>query len=100
MKKRKTFVLTVIAAGAIMLIISWFAGRIISKKYYFSHNNTYNEEGMLIDSVNHPYYSKRQWGYFYKIPRTIRYHSDITGTERKAMVFLPAGYSKDRKSTV
>ena len=31
MKKRKTFVLTVIAAGAIMLIISWFAGRIISK---------------------------------------------------------------------
>ena len=58
MKKRKTFVLTVIAAGAIMLIISWFAGRIISKKYYFSHNNTYNEEGMMIDSVNHPYYSK------------------------------------------
>jgi enterochelin esterase-like enzyme len=99
-KKRKTFVLTVIAAGAIMLIISWFAGRIISKKYYFSHNNTYNEEGMLIDSVNHPYYSKRQWGYFYKIPRTIRYYSDITGTERKAMVFLPAGYSENKSYPV
>lgn len=92
--------LTVIAAGAIMLIISWFAGRIISKKYYFSHNNTYNEEGMLIDSVNHPYYSKRQWGYFYKIPRTVRYHSDITGTERKAMVFLPVGYDKNKSYPV
>lgn len=35
MKKRKTIVLTVIAAGTIMLIISWFAGRIISKNIIF-----------------------------------------------------------------
>ena len=91
MKRKKTIVLIIIVSGVVLLAASWLAGRIISKKYYFSHNNTYNDEGMLLDSVKNPYYSKRQWGYFYKIPRTVRYYSDITGTERKAMVFLPAG---------
>lgn len=100
MKKKKTIVLIIIAAGVVLLVDSWLAGRKISKEHYLSHNNTYNDEGMLLDSVKNPYYSKRQWGYFYKIPRTVKYHSDITGTERKAMVFLPTGYDKNKSYPV
>lgn len=100
MRKKSTKVLIIIAVVLILLVVSWFAGRKIAPEHYKTHGGNYNESGMLIDSVKNPYFSKRQWGYVYKIPRTIKYHSDVTGTERKAMVFLPAGYDKNKSYPV
>lgn len=101
MKKRTKIVIIVILVVLLAVltgIVIWNILRHISKEKILSFKETYNEEGIAINT-DIPYIDK-QPGYMYRSPETIRYHSDITDTERKAMVYLPADYDKDKKYPV
>ena len=53
-----------------------------------------------MDLSENPYYMTEQPGYEYSEPETITYPSGITGTERHAMVLLPADYDEDEEYPV
>ena len=90
-----TLVLVLAAAGLFTVI---YRKNIIQKIKDFPQET--NEDGIVVDMSGNPYYNKKQLGYSYPNPKTIKYYSDITGTYRHAMVFLPAGYDEDKEYPV
>ena len=59
-----------------------------------------NEQGIAADLSENPYFMAKQIGYDYRRPETITYPSGITGTDRHAMVFLPADYTQQKQYPV
>ena len=97
-KSKKKIILTVllcilcVAAG---LIISRPLIKKHSEKKVEAYQDRLNEDGIAIDTENNPYFMEQQPGYDYRSPKTITYESKVTGTKRKAMVFLPADYDEE-----
>lgn len=54
----------------------------------------------IIRETPQPYFIEKQAGYQYREPEEITYPSRITGTNRHAMVFLPADYKENKKYPV
>ncbi len=100
MNKKKNFLILGIIVFLCILVlpVSYFLRR-ISKNRMMSYNETFNDAGLSDDVDNNPYFH-RQPGYSYKFTKTIKYMSSVTGTERKARVFLPVGYSDDKQYPV
>ena len=99
-KSKKKIILTVllcilcVAAG---LIISRPLIKKHSEKKVEAYQDRLNEDGIAIDTENNPYFMEQQPGYDYRSPKTITYESKVTGTKRKAMVFLPADYDEEKE---
>lgn len=102
-KSKKKIILTVllcilcVAAG---LIISRPLIKKHSEKKVEAYQDRLNEDGIAIDTENNPYFMEKQPGYDYRSPKTITYESKVTGTKRKAMVFLPADYDEEKEYPV
>lgn len=58
-----------------------------------------NADGIVVETPD-PYFIKKQTGYTYRAPETIRYDSAVTGGSRQAMVFLPADYDEKKSYPV
>lgn len=54
----------------------------------------------IIRETPKPYFIEKQAGYRYRDPEEITYPSKITGTNRHAMVFLPADYKEEKQYPV
>ena len=54
----------------------------------------------IIRETPKPYFIEKQAGYRYREPEEITYPSKITGTNRHAMVFLPADYKEEKQYPV
>lgn len=103
MSRKKVIFLRILIPCLIVLalgVIAWNVLRMVSKSRVIAYEEIANEDGIVTDTDDNPYFAKKQPGYIYKSPDTITYHSDVTGTDRKAMVFLPAGYDENKKYPV
>jgi len=102
MRKKKIFI-SAIAATAIIsaaMIPACAAYKQQVREKVESYEQETNEDGIAIDMSQNPYFMKKQPGYSYRSPDTISYHSDITDTDRHAMIFLPADYDEDKEYPV
>lgn len=59
-----------------------------------------NEDGIVTDTRDNPYFATRQEGFSYWKNTTITYESGVTGTQRKANVLLPLDYDESKEYPV
>lgn len=101
MKKGKIFALVISILLIFSTIILGYKG---FKKYIkykvLGYHQEMNEDGIAVDMSDNPYFMTKQPGYMYPSPDTITYHSEITGTDRHAMVLLPHDYDEDKEYPV
>lgn len=71
-----------------------------TKQEVLQYEQETDEQGIAVDLSENPYYKTEQPGYEYSEPETITYPSGVTGTERHAMVLLPADYDEDEEYPV
>lgn len=102
MKKKKIAIsfLVVIAAIGYVMILAYGAYNQQVKEEIQNYEQETNEDGIVVDMSENPYFTKKQIGFRYRNPETISYPSNITGTDRHAMVFLPADYDENKKYPV
>ncbi len=102
--KKKIFIRIVIVLTILSVLL--FVGLNIYKEYLREKITAYNaqmetnEDGIVVDMSANPYFTKKQIGFKYRAPITITYPSEITGTDRHAMVFLPADYDENKEYPV
>lgn len=106
MKKILIKVVVVILALALLVGLIWLVRVQLEKDDLreeiraFNAAQETNEDGIVVDMSENPYFTEKQPGFSYKAPKTITYYSDITGTKRHAMIFLPADYDEDKEYPV
>lgn len=65
------------------------------KRNIWQLEQTKDRDGIIRDTSG-AYFIEKQIGYQYRKPEEIAYPSEITGTDRHAMVFLPVGYKEGK----
>jgi len=99
-KKLAIFILAAIAVIGAAMIPACGAYKQKVKEKIQNYEQETNKDGIAVDMSENPYFMKKQPGYSYRSPDTITYHSDITGTDRHAMIFLPADYDEEQQYPV
>lgn len=102
MRKKKIAILVLAAAvvlGAAMIPACGIYKQQLKEKIQQYEQET-NEDGIAVDMSENPYFNEKQTGYDYRRPETITYPSELTGTDRHAMIFLPADYDEEKQYPV
>lgn len=102
MRKKRIFIFAIVATAIISaaIIPACVAYKQQVREKIENYEQETNKDGIVIDMSGNPYFMKKQPGYSYRSPDTITYHSDITNTDRHAMIFLPADYDEDKEYPV
>lgn len=90
--------------AAVLIFIVCISIQDIRKQKIINAVNQYdqetNEQDIAVNLSDNPYFMEKQPGFRYREPETITYPSKITGTDRHAMVFLPADYTEKKQYPV
>ncbi len=100
MRKKITLLLIIALIIIITSVVIQNKNKQRIRKTIEVYNQKVNNQDIVVDLSDNPYFLERQSGYDYREPETITYQSQITGTERHAMVFLPADYTDQKKYPV
>lgn len=95
---RILFSILIVLAVSIPVILPLLRTHV--RKQIENYHQETNDQGLAVEMRDNPYFASRQPGFYYSPPKVISYHSEVTGGTRHAMVFLPAGYDKDREYPV
>jgi len=93
-------VLALIAGSIFFITVKLNKDEIEAKIRAFNAAQETNDDGIVVDMSGNPYFTEKQFGFDYTAPKTISYYSDITKTERHAMIFLPANYDESKEYPV
>ena len=102
---KKKVLVGIVAIVAIILVMGViflenYKARLKEKIVAYNAEQETNADGIVVDMLDNPYFTEKQIGYKYRAPITITYPSDITGTDRHAMIFLPADYDENKEYPV